>query len=185
MGSRAALLPRRCSRGPTVLRSSVWIIAAGLAVSEQCSRSLACSCGTRTFEVRLTSTASLRRIFVIDAADFAALQHHRGTAVKGDHAWLLLGKRSDHMAEPAHRRIEAEDEGNGEPVLNHASTSLLEKWLSRLPQKHYIHCLNANRRAGFLRDRWLTRWRGKPFRQLSDGRCRAPPERGHLHRFQS
>jgi hypothetical protein len=40
-----------------------------------------------------------------------------GTAVKGDHARLPLGKRSDHMAESAHRRIEAEDEGNGEPVI--------------------------------------------------------------------
>jgi hypothetical protein len=40
--------------------------------------------------------------------------------------------------------------------------------------------LRSNRQAGFLRDRWLSSWRGKPFRQLSDGRSRAMPEGGRL-----
>ncbi len=58
------------------------------------------------------------------AAHLAALQHHPRAPVESNRARLFLDRHPHHLAQPAHRRSEVKDQGNGEPLPFHLPLSL-------------------------------------------------------------
>ena len=67
----------------------------------------------------------------------AALQPDGGTAAEDHRARILLDGHADHLAQPARRRIEAQDQGDGQPLPVHRALLLAGEVLQprRLPRE--------------------------------------------------
>ena len=65
----------------------------------------------------------------------AAFQPDRRAAAEGDRSRLLLDGDADHLAQPPHRRGQAQDQGNGQPLPLHRPVVLAGEVLQprRLP----------------------------------------------------